>query len=129
MAPYQPIGTGYQPIGTGYNRAKGEYGFTGALESIKSNNLFKGEFNNRSDNEVKQGVLSGAVPRTGWTGKTGTPQTMTPPSSAAVMSNPTQYLTGSQQSSAQNLLTGSSLDAYDSVRDVNGNGIIDPWEM
>lgn len=45
------------------------------------------------------------------------------------MSNPAQYLTGNQQSPAQDLLLGNQLDAYDSVRDTNNNGIIDPWEM
>lgn len=129
MAPYQPIGTGYQPIGTGYNRAKGEYGFTGVLEDIKSNNLFKGEFNNRTSGQVNQGVKSGAMPRTGWGRNDSTPVSASPVTGQQqVVSNPAQYLSGSQQSPAAQLL-GQPLDAYDQVRDINGDGVVDPWEM
>jgi len=105
MEGYQPIGTGYKPIGTGYNRGGPNtgYGFTGALEEIKSNNLFKGGFSSQAPAQTR------------------------PPQ--PVVSNPTQYLTGDQQSPAQDLLLGNQLDAYDSMRDTNNNGIIDPWEM
>ena len=130
MAPYQPIGTGYQPIGTGYNRAKGEYGFTGVLEDIKSNNLFKGEFNNRTADQVKQGVQTGTVPRTGWPRAGSTPVSAAPVTGQQqVMSNPAQYLSGNQQPSAAQALLGQPLDNYDAMRDTNNNGIIDPWEM
>lgn len=110
MEGYQPIGTGYKPIGTGYNRGGPNtgYGFTGALEEIKSNNIFQGQFS----------------------GKASSPkQPLMPPSSPAAVSNPAQYLTGNPPSPAQDLLLGNQLDAYDSVKDTNNNGVIDPWEI
>lgn len=136
MASYQPIGTGYQPIGTGYNRAKGEYGLTGALEQIKSNNLFKGEFNNRTATQVRAGKagysgdtsrlqLSQEAPRT-WGTSAGSSSLTSGQQQG--MSNPAQYLSGNQQSTAAQLL-GQPLDSYDAMRDTNNNGIIDPWEM
>lgn len=121
----------YQPIGTGYNRSKGEYGFTGVLEDIKSNNLFQGEFNNRTADQVKQGVLSGAVPRTGWNSGSA----YKPPSTSVsgAMSGPaptmTNPLLGGQTPSAAQTLMNRSLDDYDQLLDLNNDGVLDPWEM
>lgn len=151
MAPYQPIGTGYQPIGTGYNRAKGEYGFTGVLENIKNNNLFQGEFNNRTATQVRAGgagysgdvsrlQLTPEAPRTwgasarptsqtGVSGSAAAPMSTSPMSTLPRSTNPLLAGLGGQQPNAASLLTTPPLDAYDQLRDTNNNGIIDPWEM
>lgn len=116
MAPYQPIGTGYKPIGTGYKPIGAGYQPIGTGYNSRGPNTGYGV----------TGALDKLTPKTQQPQQT---QQVTPSGSQPVMSNPTQYLTGGQQSPAQNMLTSSPLDAYDSVRDVNGNGIIDPWEM